>query len=116
MHEKVIIRTKDLIKDEKILVKIFNKHYINIVKETSGIAPKNLGNPLYPNLDEKTIREVIENYQNYPSIIKIKEIVKEKPIFDFPEATTKDMNKIIIKSLNPHKATGPDNQKCCKCY
>ena len=96
MHEKVAIRTKDLIKDEKILVKMFNKHYINIVEETSGIAPKNLGNPLYPKLDEKTIREVVENYQNYHSIIKIKEIVKEKPIFDFPEVTTEDMNKIII--------------------
>ena len=96
MHEKVAIITKDLIKDEKILVKMFNKHYINIVEETSGIAPKNLGNPLYPKLDEKTIREVVENYQNYHSIIKIKEIVKEKPIFDFPEVTTEDMNKIII--------------------
>ena len=96
MHEKVAIRTKDLIKDEKILVKMFNKHYINIVEETSGIAPKNLGNPLYPKLDEKTIHEVVENYQNYHSIIKIKEIVKEKPIFDFPEVTTEDMNKIII--------------------
>ena len=40
-HEKVDIRTKVLIKDEKILVEIFNKPYINIVKKTSGIAPKN---------------------------------------------------------------------------
>ena len=48
-----------------------NKHYINIVEKTSGIAPKNLGNPLEPKLDEKTIREIIENYRNHPSIIKI---------------------------------------------
>ena len=58
-------------------------------------------------LDEKAIRKIIENYRNHPSIIKIKEIVKEKPIFDFPEATTEDIIK-IIKSLNPNKATGPD--------
>ena len=63
-----------------------------------------------PKLDEKTIREIIENYRNHPSIIKIKEIVKEKPIFDFPEGTTEDINK-IIKSLNPNKATGPDHIK-----
>ena len=63
-----------------------------------------------PKLDEKTIREIIENYRNHPSIIKIKEIVKEKPIFDFPESTTEDINK-IIKSLNPNKATGPDHIK-----
>ena len=57
-------------------------------------------------LNEKTIREIIENYRNHPSIIKIKEIIKEKPIFDFPEATTKDINK-IIESLNANKATVP---------
>ena len=44
--------------------------------------------------------------QHQPSI-KIKEIVKEKPIFDFPEAITEDRNK-IIKSLNSNKATDPD--------
>ena len=108
LHEKVDIRTKDLIKDEKILVEMFNKRYINIVEKTSGIAQKNLGNPLNPKLDEKAIREVIENYRNHPSIIKIKEIIKEKSIFDFPEATTENIN-IIIKSLNPNKATGPDH-------
>ena len=108
LHVKVDIRRKDLMKDEKILVEMFNTHYINIAEKTSGIAPKDLGNPLDPKLDEETIREIIENYQNHPSIIKIKEIVKEKPIFDFPEATTEDIN-IIIKSLNPNKATGPDH-------
>ena len=104
LHEKVNIRTKDLIKDEKILVEMFNKHYINIVEKTSGIAPKNLGNLLDPKHDEKTIRETIENYRNHPSIINIKEIVKEKPILCFPEAITEDINR-IIKSLNPNKET-----------
>ena len=94
-------------KDENILVEMFYKHYINIVEETSGIAPKNLGNPLDPKLDEKTICEIIENYRNHPSTIYIKEIVKKKPICDFPEATTEDTDK-IVKSLNPNKATGPD--------
>ena len=102
--------TKDLIKNEKILAGMFNKHYINIVEETSGIAPKNLGNSLTfldPKLDETTILEIIENYRNHPSIIKVKDIVKEKPICNFPKATTEDINE-IIKSLNPNKATGPD--------
>ena len=69
LHEKVDIRTKDLLKDEKILAEMFNKHYINVVEKTSEVAPKNLGNPLDPKLDEKTIREIIENYRNHPSII-----------------------------------------------
>ena len=85
-----------------------NKHFINIVEKKSGIAPKNLGNSLDPKLDEKTICEIIESYRNHHSIIKIKEIIKEKPISDFPEVTAEDINK-IIKSLNPNKVTGPDH-------
>ena len=120
LHEKVNIRTSDLIKDEKVLVEMFNKHYINIVEKTSEIAPKNLGNPLDPKRDEKTIRETTENYRNHPSIINIKETVKEKPILCFPEAITEDINR-IIKSLNPNKATFSDCiplkiiKNCCKC-
>ena len=108
LHEEVGIRMKDLMKDEKILAEMFNKQYINIVEETSRIAPKNLGNPLNPKVDEKTIRGIIENYRNHPNTINIKEIVKEKPLFNFPEATEEDINK-VIKSLNPNKATDPDH-------
>ena len=95
LHEKINIRTKDLIKDEKIPVEMLNKNYVNIVEKTAGIAPKNIWNLLDQKLNEITIREIIENYRNNPNIIKIKEIVKEKPIFDFPEATTKDI-KILL--------------------
>ena len=42
----------------------------------TGTAPKNLGDPLDPKLDENTVRE---NYRNNPRIIKIKESVKENP-------------------------------------
>ena len=62
---------------------MFNKCYINNFEKISGISPKNLGSPLDPKLDEKTIREIIENYRNHPNIIKIKKIVKEKPILTF---------------------------------
>ena len=37
----------------------------------------------------------------------MKEIVKKKTNFFFPEATIEDKNE-IIKLLNPNKATGPD--------
>ena len=107
LHEKVDIRMKDLVKDDKILVEMFNKHYINIVEETSRVAPKNLGNPLDPKLDEKIFVELLKTIKITPNIIKIKEIVKEKLIFIFPEATAEDIYK-VIKSLNPNKATGPD--------
>ena len=82
-------------------------NYVNIVEKKSGTAPKNLGNSLDLKLDEKTIREIIKNYPNNPSIINIKEIVTEKSILDFPEATIEDIN-IIITSLNSNKAIFPD--------
>ena len=62
---------------------MFNKHYINIVEETKGIAPKNRGNPSHPQLDEKTIREIIEKNRKHLSIIKTKKIVKENPLPTF---------------------------------
>ena len=82
-------------------------NYVNIVEKKSGIAPKNLGNSLDLKLDEKTIREIIKNYPNNSSIINIKEIVTEKSILDFPEATIEDINNIIT-SLNSNKAIFPD--------
>ena len=43
--------------------------------------------------------------------MKIKVIIREKPIFDFPETTAEDINK-IMKSLNPNKVTGLDCVPC----
>ena len=78
----------------KCLINTVN--YINIVEETSGLAPKNRGNPLDPKLDEKLFVKLLRTIEITPSIFKIKEIVKEKSIFDFLEAATAvDINKII---------------------
>ena len=69
---KVDVRTKDQIKDKKILVEIFDKYYRSILEEAPVVAPKILENRLDPELDEKTIRKIIQNCWNHPSIIKIK--------------------------------------------
>ena len=102
----VSIKAKDEIRDEKILVEIFNNHYINIVEKSSGSAPKSIGNPSVPDHDKCTVQN-IQCYKNYPSIIKIKEIFKNLTQFEFPKPTVEDIS-LIIKSLNPRKATGPD--------
>ena len=57
---------------------------------------------------KKSLVKLLKTIEITPTIIKITEIVMEKPIFYFPEVTTEDINKIIIKSLNPNKATSPD--------
>ena len=101
------IEANELITDEKVLVEMFNKHYINIVEKTSGLAPKCIGNPENPTLDKETVHQIISHYEKHPSILKIKELKSNENSFDFPKATTEERNK-IIKNLNPNKATGPD--------
>ena len=76
----VSVKTNDCIKDESVLVDMFNENFINIVEKTSGIAP---------------------------SVSKIKRNENETLNFDFPIEEVEDINK-IIKSLNLRKATGPD--------
>ena len=103
----ISIKAKDEIRDEQVLVEMFNNHYINIVEKSSGVAPKSIGNPLDPEQDSSTVEKIIQHYQNHPSIKTIKNnYINQKP-FDFPEPTVKDINS-IIKSLDPKKATGPD--------
>ena len=85
---------------------MFNNHYINIVEKTSGSAPKSIGNPSNPDHDKCTGQN-IQCYKNRPSIIKIKENFKHLAPFDFPKPTVEDVG-LIMKSLNPRKAAGPD--------
>ena len=64
----VSIKAKDEIRDEKILVEIFNNHCINIVEKSSGSAPKSIGNPDH---DKCTVQNISQHYKNHPSIVKI---------------------------------------------
>ena len=73
---------------------MFSKHYKSIRETILSIAPKNLGNPLDPKLDDRIISEVIENYRIHPSISAMKKRDKNEIIFEFSEATTKVINKI----------------------
>ena len=103
----VSIKAKDEMRDEHILVEMFNNHFINIVEKSSGIAPNSIGNPMDPKQDKNTVEKIIQHYKNHPSIKKIKNNFLNSKPFDFPEPTVKDINT-IIKSLDPKKATGPD--------
>ena len=101
------IKAKDELRDEQVLVEMLNNHHINTVEKASRIAPKSLGNPSDPEQDKSTVQNIVQYYQNHPSIKKIKVNFQNLNPFDFPESTVKDISK-IIKSLNPKKATGPD--------
>ena len=89
------IKRGDVINDEEILVEMFNHDYVNIVENSTGVAPSELGTPSDPNLDSKTVEEILKHYENYPSIKEIKKLVKKNETFTFPKAKTEDINKII---------------------
>ena len=76
-HESDIFLNEgsDLISDDLMLSKIFNDQYINIVELSTGIPPKSIG--LVDTTNRSSIEEylylVFAEYQEHPSIIKIKE-------------------------------------------
>ena len=90
-------KTNDFIKDESVLVEMFNNHYINIVEKTSCIVRDSRGDSL-PENDEETVSKILK-HENHPSVSKIKYNQNETLNFDFPTAKVEDINK-IIKSLN----------------
>ena len=61
-------KAEDVINDKKVLVKIFNNHYVNIVENSTGVAPIELD----PNLDRDTIEKILKHYKDHPSIIQPK--------------------------------------------
>ena len=61
----VSINTNDFIKDESVLVEMFNNHYINIVEKTSGVKPEGLGDSSLLENDEETVNKILKHYENY---------------------------------------------------
>ena len=89
-----------MVTDKTKLANLFNLHYINIVKNTSGVPPVIQGNPNNPNEDNTTVKNVIKQYENHSSIINIKNhIDPSSTIFDISTAKTEHINK-IIKNIN----------------
>ena len=107
-NKLVSIKTNDCIKDESVLVEMFNEHSINIVEKASVIAPESLGDSSLPENDEETEKKILKHYEYHPSVSKIKRNQNKTLNFDFPTAEVEDINK-IIKSLNPRKVTAPDD-------
>ena len=59
-------------KDESVLVEMFNKHFINIVEKTSGIVPESLGDSSLSESDEETVNKILKHHENHPSVSKVK--------------------------------------------
>ena len=92
-----------LITDKLKLTEIFNTYYINIVENSSIISPSTTGNPNNLLENSNTVKNIIEEFKNHPSIIIIRRQTNlNVNIFDFPHTFLEEINK-IIKNINPEK-------------
>ena len=109
-NDIMLIQNDEIITEEKDLVEIFNKHYINIVEKSSGIKPVNVA--MMHNIcdNDTAINVIIEAYKNHPSVTKIKEIIEKnttKRSFKF-DSVTKPYITTLLKNIHIKRATGVD--------
>ena len=76
-----------------------DNHDVNIVENSTEVAPIELGTPLDPNLDRDTLEKILK-HENHPTITGIKKLAKTYESFTFPKAKTEDIDK-TINLLNP---------------
>ena len=103
-----LIEGNKIVTSKNEFAKTFSENYINIVKISSGIKPKDIFERSKNQNIAKTISEIVKIYEDH-SILLIKNIwsfsfnVKEKLCFRF----VKEIEiKKLIKRLNSYKATG----------
>ena len=84
-HFVLDIKVGDVINDEETLVEMVNSHYVNIVENSTWVAPIWVGTPLDPNLDWDTVEKILKYYENHSSTIEIKKLVKTNENFTFPK-------------------------------
>lgn len=97
-----MIKANDLIRNENVLVEMFNQHSISTLYNYCEKFIWKSTNCL----NETTVLE-IKIYANSPSIVKIKSSFFDIDLFEFLEARTEDIDT-MTKLLNRNKATGPD--------
>ena len=85
----------DIIRDEKLLVELFNENFINIVKISSGNKLSFLRHCEDSAKDDATVDEIISKYSPHPSVQKIKRGFSQDKQFELAYANAKDINQII---------------------
>ena len=97
-----IKKDNQFIYNEIELVEIFISHYMNFVENMIGI-PSDIS-PLY-NLQENEVycvKQIINKFENHPSIVGIKKNVNIVEKFTIKESTVLDINT-LLKSVNTKK-------------
>ena len=81
-----------IVRDEKVLVELFNENYINTVEMSSGNKPYCLVICEDSAQDDATADIIISKYSSHPSVQKIKRGFSTDKESELPYASTKDIN------------------------
>ena len=99
----VLVETDEIITKDVEVAEKFNNFFINSVE--------NLDIKSYiPSIEDKNenLDDIIKQYENHPSVLKIKEHVGSVDKFKFTEITVENMNK-EIGNLDPRKVSVKDD-------
>ena len=69
--EIMLIQDKKIISNENELVKVFNKHYINIIEKSGDQKPTNIDKSYSIDNDRQAVELICNSYRNHLSILKI---------------------------------------------
>ena len=105
-HKIILVENGEIISENKKTAEVFNNYFINIVKDLNipEIA-KSSENPITINADP--IEIILQNYDEHPSIVKIREHINETAIFSFKKVNETQI-ETEIKEINSKKAPGAD--------
>ena len=70
-HNKKIICN-----DHELMIKVFNKHYINIIEKSGGEKRTNKIKEYSFDNDKQAIDIICNSYKNHPSILKIRNTIQ----------------------------------------
>ena len=97
----ILVENDKLISDKLEVAEKLNNFFIEAVEnlEIESYLPE-----ITRDIPDENIQEIIDQYKNHPSILKIKENVGEGHIFSFKDTTPQDFEREILK-LDAKKAT-----------
>ena len=99
-NESIILReNNDIITNSDQVCDILNKFYVSMTKD---IGPDDSIKM------EDTIDDIVNQYRDHESVLRIRENVDDGKHFSFTKVTRDDIFKILT-NLNPKKAAGYDN-------
>ena len=107
----MLIQDKKIISNENELVKVFNKHYINIIEKSGGQKPTNIAKRHSIDNDRQAVELICNSYRNHPSILRIKSNITTKGNINnntiFSPVSSDEVRK-LLQQLNPRKAISDD--------